>query len=117
MEHGIPLLADFDLGTLMGAQEKLEKNDPAALGEVLEVLASAGKTRAIRRISAVVRATEDQLRQAESDHSVMATLEEEAALRPCGEAFRDALGFFVEWGASFKEGLGSSAPGSNPETP
>ena len=110
MEHGIPLLADFDLGTLMGAQEKLQQNDVAALGEVLKVLASAGKTKAIRRISAVVHATEEQLRLAESDPTVMPALEEESALRSCGEAFKDAVGFFAEWGASFTGGLGSSAP-------
>lgn len=96
IEHGLPLLADFDLGALMGARSGPEAN----LGGIMETMARAGKTRVIRRLSAVVNATEDQLRQAEADPKVLAALEDAAGDKPFAETFQDAVSFFVEWGNS-----------------
>ena len=101
MEHGTPLLVDFDLGALVGAQEGFKKQDPEAVTHFIKVLSMAGKAQAIRRLSAMARATEDQLRLAEGDPTVLAGLEEEAAGRPFAESFKDAIGFFTEWGSSF----------------
>lgn len=110
MEHGTPLLADFDLGALMGAQERFQAQDESAIADFIRVLSTAGKTQAIRKLSAVVHATEDQLRQSEADPKVMPALEEEAALRPFAESFKDAVDFFGQWGASFVIAPASSAP-------
>jgi|GEM_PF-4819494 len=101
MEHGTPLLQDFDLGALIGAQAGLARKDFSAIATFIAVLSKAGQTKTIRRLSAIVRATEEQLRLAEGDPGVMAFLEEEAALRPFAESFKDAVGFFTEWGSSF----------------
>ena len=112
MELGSPLLVEFDLGALVGAQE-----GPAKQAAFLEALSKAGKARAIRRLSVVARATEDQLRQAEADTKVMAALEEEAAMRPFSESYKDAVDFFGQWGRSFVIAPVSSAPESSPKAP
>lgn len=112
MEHGAPLLVGFDLGALLGAREKLLAKDPSAITDFIRILSASGEARTVRRLSALVRATDDQLRQAESDPKVMAPLEEEAAQRPFAESFQDAMGFFVEWGSSFELAPGSSSPES-----
>jgi hypothetical protein len=111
MEHGTTLLVDFDLGALMGAQEGFQKEDPEAIAQFIKILSGAGKARSVRRLSAVFRATEDQLREAEGEPSVLQALEEEAAARPYAESFKDAVGFFIEWGSSFKP-VPSSSGGS-----
>lgn len=108
IEHGMPLLVDFDLGALVGAHEKFQSGDPSGMTELAQVMAHAGKSRVARKLSAVVRATEDQLRDAEMGAGVMAALEEEAAMRPYTESFKDALGFFSAWGQSLKGSPGSS---------
>lgn len=110
MEHGTPHLVNFDLGTLMGAQEAFQKKDDAAVATFIKVLGDAGAARCVRKLSAIVRATEDQLRQAEGNPAILEALEEEAANRPYAESFKDAVGFFIEWGASFKQGPSSSQP-------
>ena len=101
MEHGTPLLVDFDLGALVGAQEGFKKQDAGAITHFIKVLSTAGKAQAIRRLSAVARATEEQLRLAEGDPKALDALEEEAASRPFAESFKDAIDFFGEWGRSF----------------
>lgn len=110
MEHGTPHLANFDLGALMGAQEGFQKKDDAAVAMFIKTLGDAGSARCVRKLSAIVHATDDQLRQAESDPAILEALEEEAANRPYAESFQDAVGFFIEWGASFKQGPSSSDP-------
>lgn len=116
MEHGTPLLADFDLGALMGAQERFQKKDASGISEFIQVLVKAGKAQAIRKLSAVVRATEEQLRQAEADPKVMDALEEEAATRPFAESFQDAVAFFGQWGSSFEIAPASSSPAKSKPT-
>ena len=110
MEHGAPLLTGFDLGALMGAREKLAAQDPTGISEFIRILSTSGKTRTVRRLSAIMRATDEQLRQAEDDPAVMAPLEEDAAQRPYAESFKDATDFFSEWGSSFEIAPASSAP-------
>lgn len=110
MEHGTPLLANFDLGAIIGAQEAVQNGDKAAVAEFIRVLSVAGKARSIRAISAVARASTDQLREAEANPAVMAILEEAAAERPFLECFKDAIGFFGDWAGSFKEDQDSSDP-------
>jgi hypothetical protein len=108
MEHGLPLLAGLDLGALMGAQDRLAKGDQAAIADVLGALGTAGNLRTIRKLSAVVNATAEELLAAELDPKKLATMEGAAALKPFGETFRDALGFFSAWAASLGSPLGSS---------
>jgi len=108
MEHGLPLLAGLDLGVLMGAQDRLGKGDQAAIADVLGALGNAGSLRTIRKLSAVVNATAEELLAAELDPKKLAAMEGAAALRPFGETFRDALGFFSAWAASL-----GSLPGSS----
>lgn len=111
MEHGTPLLADFDLGALLRAQVGFQKQEDEAVRTFMRILGDAGKARAVRRLSAVARATDDQLREAEANPAVLAALEEEAAARPYAETFQDAVGFFIEWGTSFKTDPNSSPQG------
>ncbi len=113
MEHGAPLLVDFDLGALLGAREKFMAQDPSGITDFIRILSASGKAHTVRRLSALVRATDEQLRQAEADPAAMDALEEEAAQRPFSESYQDAMGFFVEWGSSF--GLAPSS--SSPESP
>lgn len=117
MEHGAPLLVGFDLGALLGAREKLVAKDPSAITDFIRILSASGEARTVRRLSALVRATDDQLRQAEADPKVMEPLEEEAAQRPFAESFQDAMGFFVEWGDSFVIAPTSSGPGTQETEP
>ena len=107
-EHGLPLLAGLELGTLMGAQDRLAKGDQSAIGDVLTALGNAGGLRTIRRLSAVVRASADELLAAEMDPKKLAAMESAAALRPFGETFQEALSFFSLWAASLGSPLGSS---------
>lgn len=100
MEHGLPLLSGLDLGVLMGAQDRMAQGDQTAIVDVLKSLGSAGELRTIRKLSAVVRASAEELLAAELDPKKLAILEGSAALRPFGETFQDALGFFGSWAAS-----------------
>ncbi len=100
MEHGLPLLAGLNLGALMGAQGRLAQGDEAAISDVLGALGSAGELRTIRKLSAVVNASAEELLAAELDPKKLVAMEGAAALRPFGETFKDALGFFTAWAGS-----------------
>jgi len=100
MEHGLPLLAGLELGALMGAQDRLAAGDHSAISDVLGALGTAGGLRTMRKLSAVARASAEELLAAELDPKKLAAMEAAAALRPFGETFQDALGFFSEWAAS-----------------
>lgn len=100
MEHGLPLMADLDLGLILEAKERLAKNDPSAIADVMKALGKAGGMRVIRKLSAVVNASAEELLEAERNPAKLAEVEQAAALKPFGDTFGDAIRFFTEWAAS-----------------
>jgi hypothetical protein len=110
MELGLPHLEGFEFGSLLAAQQDFRGGDRNALTEIAQMMAKAGRSKAIRSLSAIVRASEAQLQEAELNPQILAQLEEEAAERPFRESFLDAAAFFIEWGNSLADSPDSSSP-------
>lgn len=109
MEHGLPLLAEFDIQALLGA------GDAAT---VLEVLAKAGASRSVRRLAAVHRATVEELLEAEVNPKKALEMEAAVARLTFSEAFQDALRFFQDLGPALSELVPSVAlPGEEQGRP
>lgn len=125
-EHGLSILGELDgpavsealakLGPVVASGEAVPLS--ALLGMALPFLraaGSAGRGRLLRRLSAVVRASVDELMEAEGDPKKMAALERAAAVRPYGETLQDALDFFSEFGLSMPPTPGFLGMGEGPE--
>ena len=108
MEHELPLMANLDLGLILEAQERLAKNDPSAIADVMRALGKAGGMLVIRKLSAVVNASAEELLESERNPKTLEAMETAAALKPFGETFGDAIRFFTEWAASLGAPLASS---------
>jgi hypothetical protein len=102
LELALPLFEGLDLGLLFEAQDlmKIKKEDAGGVSQVAagltkfaSTLAKAGKLRTIRKLSAIARATDLELKTAEKSEEGMLALEDEAAERPFIEAFTDAVSF------------------------
>lgn len=118
MEHGLPLMSGLDLGRIISAQERFEQQDPSAIADALQALGTAGELRTIRKLSAVVNASAEDLLESERNPAKLAEMENAAALRPFAETFADALRFFSEWAASLGAPRASSeTQEANPEDP
>jgi hypothetical protein len=92
-ELGLPLFAGLDLGLLMEAQAQVNRQEFAGLTTFVTTLAETGKLRTIRKLAAIWRASDIELKMAETDSSVMSALEDGAAERPFTETFKDAWDF------------------------
>jgi hypothetical protein len=92
-ELGLPLFAGLDLGLLMEAQAQVNRQEFAGLTTFVTTLAETGKLRTIRKLAAIWKASDLELKLAESDSSVMSALEDAAAERPFTETFKDAWDF------------------------
>jgi hypothetical protein len=102
LELALPLFEGLDLGLLFEAQDlmRIKKGQEGGVTQVAgglakfaSILAKAGKLRTIRKLSAIARATDMELRAAEKSEEAMFELEAEAAERPFIEAFTDAVSF------------------------
>lgn len=112
-EHSLPLLAKLDLPELFGAYSRFKENeqDTAALSGLVKVVVSAAEARVLRKLSAVQRATSQQLVASESDPEVLSVLEVEAAGRPFMESVEDVMAFFFSLGLSVPTTPSSSGEG------
>lgn len=101
-EHGLPLLAQLDMGRLFAAYSKLEsdKSDLSAITDLVSTVGGAAEARVLRKLSAVQRATFEQLIAAEDDPKILKDLETEAAGRGFTESIQDAADFFASLGLS-----------------
>ena len=101
-EHGLPLLASLDLGRLFDAYAKLEANkeDMSAIKELIGTITVAAELKTLRKLSAVYRATADELFDSESDAAILVALEKAAAARPFTDSIQDAMAFFASLGLS-----------------
>jgi len=130
IEHGFPILAELDLTKLFDAFLTLKANLPegaldseedgsilkAVAGSpqvlrlllpILQTMGEIGTARIMRRIAAVVRASDDELLAAERDPAKLAALEAEAAKLPYLEAGMDVVRFFARLGLSIAVSLPS----------
>lgn len=118
MEHGLPLMSGLDLGLILSAQERFEQHDQSAIMDALQALGKAGGLRTIRKLSAVVNASAEDLLESELAPAKWDEMEKAAALRPFAETFADALRFFSEWAASLGAPRASSeSQEASPEDP
>jgi len=101
MEYGLPLFPDLGYGVLVDAGLMALGGVTPNLPVFLATLATAGRLKVIRKLSAIWRATDLELTMASKDDSVMLILEEQAAARPFSECFRDAMDFQEALWASF----------------
>lgn len=124
-EHGLSILGELDgpavsealakLGPVVASGDAVPLS--ALLGMALPFLraaGSAGRGRLLRRLSAVVRASVDELLDAEGDPKKMAALERAAALRSYEETFQDAMDFFSQLGLSMPPTPAFSGMGEGP---
>lgn len=79
----------------------------------VETLGKTGKLLTVRKLSAIYRATDNELKMAETDPTWMAKFEDQAAERPFRETFEDAMSFH----AALWESLGVSPVSSAPAEP
>lgn len=123
IEHGFPILAELDLTKLFDAFLILKANLPEGVldskeeGKILKAVAGSpelirlvlpllqtmgeiGTARILRRVSAVVRASDEDLLAAERSPSKLAELEAEAAKRSFLESGMDLIAFFARLGLS-----------------
>ena len=131
LEHGLAILADLDGASVSEALAKLgpvvTSGTAVPLADLLGIAlpflraaGSAGRGRILRRLSAVARATVDELLDAEADPKKLAAMERAAALRPYEETFQDAIGFFSAFGLTlpstpcFSEVITAGAPSAAP---
>lgn len=94
-EMGLPLFSGLDLGLLLEAQAQIERKEFKGLSGLISTLAAAGTGKTIRKLAAIYRATEVELKAAEANSKTMAELEERTAEVPFNETFRDAMAFLV----------------------
>lgn len=93
-ENAAPLLADLDLGVILKTRERLEAGEEAALADLLNTLALAGKSKAFRKLAAIAGASVEEVLAAETDPAGFLPMERAAAVRPFLEVFQEAMGFF-----------------------
>jgi hypothetical protein len=93
-ENAAPLLVDLDLGALLTARERLEAGEEAALADLMNTLALAGKSRAFRKLAAIAGASVEDILAAETSPAGFQDMERAAAVRPFLEVFQEAMGFF-----------------------
>jgi hypothetical protein len=129
-ELGLPLFQGLDLAAIQEAENAMVAEttkakaegrapnpDPKSFMALLGALAKAADGRTIRRLSAIWNATEDQLKEAESNPEAMAALEEAAAKRPYSSCLKDSLDFFSGVGISWGASQGSSKPQTQEASP
>lgn len=134
-EHGLQHFGDIDIKVFIDMEarsQKIQKELRAAvaqaeaegvpfeegpftqrLADVMAdmpgALAKAGKLKSLRKLAAIWRATDEELRLSETDPRVMARLEEAVARGSFHSAYKDALAFHSELLASLGGSPGSSA--------
>jgi hypothetical protein len=94
MEHGLPLLEELGMETIAKAFTRVGAGDVGALMDLFSMIAHAGSARTIRKLTAIVIATDLELAQAELDPAFMAKLVDKAAEIPFKTAFEGILDFF-----------------------
>ena len=101
IELGLPLFPDLGYNVLVNAGLMVMKGASPDIPIFLGALATAGRLTVIRKLSAIWRATDLELKMAEGQPAVMADLEAQAAERPFSECFRDAMAFHDALWTSF----------------
>lgn len=115
-EHGLPILADLDLGALASGFQAAQAGDLNALQGVLQAFGKVGQLKLLRRLVAVSRATVPQLLEAETQEDGLADLEAAVAAVPFKDALTEAMGFFEQLGFSLSPTVPSSKPEDAPAT-
>lgn len=106
-ELGLPLFSGLDLGLLIEAQEQIRAKDFRGLSGFITTLGKTGASKSVRKLAAIYRATDLELKMAEVTPSVMEALEQAAAERPFLETFADAMDFLLALFASLGVSPGS----------
>lgn len=131
-EDGMNILSELDITPLITGVLKLRTDvpeldfkakaeeivgqilqNPKALEIVMPILQTGGlvgRNHILRRISAVMQASEDTLLDAERDSKKLLNLEADAARRPFLACAGDLVGFFTRLGISVNVSQGSSEP-------
>jgi hypothetical protein len=114
MEMALPLLGELGADTVAKAFSKIQSGDASGLGDLMATVIQASTPRTVRRLNAVLTATEVELVLAEGDPSALTKLEERAAEVPYREAFAGILGFFEQLLGSLGVTLAFSDPAKQP---
>jgi hypothetical protein len=114
MEMALPLLGELGADTVAKSFYKIQSGDTTGLGDLLATVVQASTPRTVRRLSAVLTATEVELVLAEGDPAALAKLEERAAEVPYKEAFTRILDFFGQLLGSLGVTLAFSDPAKQP---
>lgn len=120
-EMGLPLLPDLGVDSLLESCVQVAKGNAAGLATFYVAMAKAGTSKAFRKLAAIARASDLELKHAEEDPAAMAQLEAEAADLPFAEAFKAVLDFHAALLRFLGVTLGSSgdpaaAPDAKEET-
>jgi hypothetical protein len=110
METALPLLSELGPEGIMQAYVRLQENDPSCVMLLLKTFGRTGPARVMRRLDAVLTATDEELELAEKDPDLMARLEAKAAHVPFKEAFDRVMVFFGKYLEMFGITLASSEP-------
>lgn len=117
LEHGLALLEGLDLGSLFkalfsGADPGLEE-----IQVLVPLLGSLGQRRTLRKLAAVMAASEEELQAAETNKEKLAALEAVAAAQPWSTSMAQVKDFFTGLGLSLPATSAFSAPPAKPEPP
>lgn len=95
-EMALPFFKHLDLARLAEVESLFIRKDTDALQKLAVVLGDAAAGNTIRKLSAIYRATDAELKEAETSPQKIEALYESAAERPFGETYRDAVAFHAE---------------------
>ncbi|BDU72908.1 hypothetical protein [Mesoterricola silvestris] len=107
-EMALPLFSGLDLSLLLEAQAQIKSQDVKGLTKLITTLGPAGTSKTVRKLVAIYRATDLELKKAEADPEMRKEMEERVSEVPFKEAFTDAMTFLTALFESLGLTLGSS---------